>query len=129
MTQVLVDTSLWRRYLAGRTTRAETGALDGLLDEDDALLVHVAVIAELVLGGLAPREEELVSRLPNAPEIASAEVLAFVRDRKLSRRKVGWLDAQLLASALVAGARLWSHDRALARAAHELGVGFAPPKA
>ena len=124
MTPVLVDTSVWRRYFAGKTTRRETGALQVLLDEDGALAVHEAVLGELVLGGLAAREEELLRRLPIAPELESAEVLAFVKHRNLARRGVGWVDAHLLASALVLPGLLWTADRRLKEAAAELGIAL-----
>jgi predicted nucleic acid-binding protein len=126
VTPVLVDTSVWRRYLAGKTTRQETSTLKVLLDEDGALAMHKAVLGELILGGLAAREEELLRRLPIAPELESAEVLAFIKARNLARRGVGWVDAHLLASALVLSGALWTLDRRLAEAADELGIGFAP---
>lgn len=84
------------------------------------------VLGELVLGGLARREEELLRRLPRATTVADDEVLAFVRQRHLSRRAIGWVDAHLLASALVEGALLWSLDRDLDRAATSLACCFAP---
>ncbi|MFU8889370.1 MAG: hypothetical protein ACNA8N_12295 [Trueperaceae bacterium] len=37
-------------------------------------------------------------------------------------RDDGWVDRQLLASALLAGTRVWTLDRRLAAAAAELGV-------
>jgi hypothetical protein len=46
------------------------------------------------------------------------------RDRRLIRRGIGWIDAHLLASALVSSARLWSADRHLAAAAADLRVGY-----
>lgn len=95
-----------------------------LLDDDDGVLCHPAVIGELVLGGLLAREEALLGRLPAAPEISSEELLAFVRARKLIRQGIGWVDCQLLASSLVVGARLWSLDRHLETAAEEIGVAF-----
>ena len=88
------------------------------------MLVHAAVLGELVLGGLSVREERLFERLPGAPELSNAEVLSFVRRRKLQRRGIGWVDAQLLASTLLARALLWSFDGALSDAAAELGVAF-----
>jgi predicted nucleic acid-binding protein len=98
--------------------------MDALLDEDGALLVHPAVIGELVLGGLSTREELLLRRLPGASEVSSADLLAFVRYRQLQRRGVGWVDCQLLASALLSSASLWSLDRKLAAAAATLEVAF-----
>ena len=71
MTPVLVDTSVWRRYFTGKLESKAKRGLADLLDEDDAVLMHVAVLGELVLGGLSKREESLLRRLPQAPEIAS----------------------------------------------------------
>jgi predicted nucleic acid-binding protein len=47
---VLVDTSVWRRFFSGKGGAKTKRTLSALLDEDDALLIHVAVIGELVLG-------------------------------------------------------------------------------
>ena len=124
MSMVLVDTSVWRHFFAGRSSAADKAALEALLDEDGALLLHVAVIGELVLGGVSSRQEALLSSLPQAPSVADGEVMLFIRHRKLERRGIGWVDAELLASALVAGAELWSVDRALSAVADELGVAF-----
>lgn len=124
MTAVLVDTSVWRRYFAGA---AGVQSLTALLDEEDAdVLVHPFVLGEMVLGGLARREEALFARLPGANLVPDADVLAFVRERGLARRGIGWVDAHLLASALTSSASLWSADRALAAVAADLSVAFRP---
>jgi hypothetical protein len=81
-------------------------------------------MGELILGGLSATEEGLFGRLPAAGLVPHAEVLSFVRERRLVRRGIGWIDAHLLASALVSSARLWSADRRVAAAAAELRVGF-----
>jgi predicted nucleic acid-binding protein len=114
---VLVDTSVWRRFFSGG---AAAKALGGLLEEDGVVLTHGWVLGELMLGGLAEREEKLLRRLPTAPLVAESEVLEFVRHRRLARRGIGWVDANLLASALVASASLWTLDVALAALAAEL---------
>ena len=120
MSQVLVDTSVWRRYLAGG---ANVRGLGDLL-EDDAVLTHPFIVGELVLGGLSVREEELLGHLPVAPVTAHPEVMEFVKKRRLARRGIGWVDAHLLTSALTSAATLWSLDRSLASAAKSLGVAF-----
>lgn len=125
MTAVLLDTSVWRKYFTGRMGVRAARVVGDLLDGDAELLVHPAVLGELVLGGLSPREEALLGRLPAAPAVADAEVLGFVRQRKLTRRAVGWVDVHLLASALVAPAALWSLDADLSKLAAELEVAFA----
>lgn len=120
MPSVLVDTSVWRKYLAGV---ASTRALGQLLD-DDAVLLHPFVLGELTLGGLSDREASLFRRLPEVPVVDHAEIIAFVAERRLTRKGIGWVDAHLLASALLADARLWSADRVLISAARSLGVAF-----
>jgi predicted nucleic acid-binding protein len=124
VTVVLVDTSVWRRYFAAKTRPSQTRTLADLLDDDDAVLSHDGVIGELVLDGLSIREEGLMRRLPRAPNVPNDEVLEFVRVRKLPRRGIGWIDAHLLASTLVASAQLWTFDKPLAKIADELGAAF-----
>jgi predicted nucleic acid-binding protein len=121
MTPVLVDTSVWRRYFAGNETVRRLG---GLLDEDDAVLVHSFIIGEMVLGGLSTREEGLLRQLPSAAVVPHDEVLAMVRARRLMRRGIGWVDAHLIASALASCALLWTVDADLAGAASDLRVAF-----
>jgi predicted nucleic acid-binding protein len=124
---VLVDTSVWRGYLSGRIGVGAARAFSELLDSDEAVLVHPAVLGELVLGGLSSREAQLLGQLPAAPEVASNAVLEFVRARKLPRKGLGWVDAQLLASALVASAALWSLDKQLVEMARTLHAAFDVP--
>jgi predicted nucleic acid-binding protein len=120
MPGVLVDTSVWRKYLAGVSS---VRSLDQLLDED-AVLLHPFVLAELTLGGLSDREISLFRRLPEVPIVGHHEALSFVAERRLARKGIGWVDAHLLASALIAEARLWSADRALMSVARDLGVAY-----
>jgi predicted nucleic acid-binding protein len=120
MKSVIVDTSVWRQFFAGRAVARRLGAL---LEEDGLVLVHPLVIGELVLGGLSVREERLLTALPSSDRVPYDEVLTLAR-RRLMRKGIGWVDAELIASALTQGANLWSLDGALARAAKELGAGF-----
>lgn len=121
---VLIDTSVWRNYFTGRMFAADSAAFAALLGGDDEVLVHPAIRGELALGGLSARQDELLAMLTVAPEIPSLEVLDFVKRRRLARRGIGWVDAQILASALVSPALLWSLDKAMARAAADLGNAF-----
>jgi len=121
MKPVLVDTSVWRRYLRGL---ASVRRLGDLLDEDDVVLLHPFIIGEMVLGGVSTREEALFRRLPSAATVPHEEVLDFVRRRRLMRRGIGWVDAHLLASALTSSALLWTVDADLSAAAADLSVDF-----
>jgi len=59
-----------------------------------------------------------------APVVAHDDVVAFVQSRRLHGRGVGWIDAHLLASALVGRLKLWTTDPRLAVVAAELGIGY-----
>ena len=120
---VLVDTSVWIRFLAGRAPFA--AALDALLDRDE-VLAHELVFGELLIGDRGGRATLLASyeKLLGAPTISHSEVVELVRSRKLHGRGVGWIDVHLLASALVARTVLWTADPHLADLASELHVAY-----
>ena len=118
---VLVDTSVWIRFLSNRAPCA--AELDGLLSRDE-VNGHDLIYGEFLIGDKGGRRELLANyeRMDQAPVVPHAEVVAFVRDRKLHGRGIGWIDAHLLASALVGRLKLWTTDPALAALARELGI-------
>jgi predicted nucleic acid-binding protein len=120
---VLVDTSVWIRFLANRAPHA--AELEELLSRDE-VSGHECVYGELLVGDRGGRKALLsdYDRMDRAPLVSHAEVVAFVRDRKLNGRGIGWIDAHLLASALVAQVTLWTADAALATIATELGISY-----
>lgn len=120
---VLVDTSVWIRFLSNRAPHA--AELDGLLSRDE-VSGHAFVYGEFLIGDTGGRKDLLANyeRMDQALVVPHAEVVAFVRDRKLHGRGIGWIDAHLLASALVGRLRLWTTDPALATLAGELGIAY-----
>ena len=120
---VLVDTSVWIRFLSNRAPYASR--LDELLGRDD-VTGHDFVYGELLIGDKGGRTALLADyeRMDQAPMVPHADVVAFVRDRKLHGRGIGWIDVHLLASALVGRLELWTTDPALGTVAKELGVGY-----
>lgn len=117
---VLVDTSVWIDHL-----RSADPALQQAL-RDGRVWTHDVVIGELAAGRLRHREEVLrhLLKLPRAEEIDLGEGLHLIATAGLAGRGLSWANVQLLAAARLSGVRLWTRDRALARAASELGVGF-----
>ena len=120
---VLVDTSVWIRFLSNRTPYASN--LDDLLSRDE-VAGHDFVYGELLIGDKGGRRVLLsdYERMDQAPVVPHSDVVAFVRDRKLHGRGIGWIDAHLLASALVARLELWTTDPPLATVAKELGISY-----
>ena len=115
---VLVDTSVWiAHWRQGERRLAQ-------LLESNTVLVHPFVLGEIALGHVTSRAEVLADLATlDAPRVAEhAEVLALVEGGRLWGRGIGWVDAHLLASALLERTVLWTLDAPLARVARELGV-------
>lgn len=120
---VLVDTSVWIRFLTNRPPYS--AGLDRLLERDE-VAGHDLIHGELLIGDPGGREQllSLYQAIHRVASIPHAEVVLFVRSNKLYGRGIGWIDAHLLASALVAGIPLWTADQRLAEIAGEVGAGY-----
>lgn len=84
------------------------------------------VYGELLIGDAGGRLKLLgaYAQMQQVPTIPHAEVVEFVRARRLHGRGAGWIDVHLLASALVARVNLWTADPRLATLATELGLAL-----
>ena len=120
---VLVDTSVWIRFLANRSPFA--AALDRLLGRGEAW-GHELVYGELLIGDRGGRRQLLAdyALMHQAPVAPHRDVVEFVRERRLHGRGIGWIDAHLLASALLADLALWTADPRLVAMARELDVAY-----
>jgi predicted nucleic acid-binding protein len=115
---ILADTSIWVDHLrSGLPSLAERLSEGGVL-------IHPWVIGELACGNLRDRSRllQLLQGLPQAPLATDGEVMLLIERRRLMGRGIGWIDAHLLASTLLASARLWSGDQRLSAIATELGA-------
>ncbi|MBN2342618.1 MAG: type II toxin-antitoxin system VapC family toxin [Deltaproteobacteria bacterium] len=125
MKVVLVDTSIWIQHLRGDAHAAHLNALlaDGVVG------THPWVIGELALGNLGRRRPQIlhdIGMLLHLPVISVQETMAMIEHHRLAGTGIGWVDAQLVASALVADAALWTTDRRLSHVSCTLGVEFLP---
>jgi predicted nucleic acid-binding protein len=121
---VLVDTSVWIRALANRPPYV--AELDRLLGLDE-VTGHELVYGELLIGDRGGRRKLLAAyeRMHQAALVPHRDVVAFVRDRDMHGRGVGWIDVHLLASALVGRLQLWTADPRLSAVANEFGAAYA----
>ena len=115
---ILVDTSVWVDHFREGNPR-----LTELLNNQE-VLIHPFVVGELSLGMLKNRTQilELLSRLPQAPIAEHEEVMAAVAKHSLFGVGIGWVDAHLVASSLIASVGLLTMDKALQSAAKVCGV-------
>jgi len=115
---ILVDTSVWIAHFRKGGSR-----LAKLLGEA-LVLAHPFVVGELACGNLRNRARILtdLETLPSAISATHEEVMGLIEDRGLWGLGMGWIDAHLLASALLSNCQLWTMDRRLVRAAAAAGV-------
>ncbi|WP_199556025.1 type II toxin-antitoxin system VapC family toxin [Sandaracinobacteroides hominis] len=118
---ILADSSIWIEHLSDR--------LPGFAEllRDGRVVCHPAVIGEVGLGSLRNRAGilESMATLPAADVARDAEVLGLVNSIPLHSRGIGWVDAHLVASAILSHALLLSRDRRLNAVAAELGIAVA----
>lgn len=120
---VLVDTSVWIRFLGNRSPYAQE--MDRLLALDE-VAGHELIYGELLVGDRGTRRTlfQLYEVIQTVSPVSHREAVEFVRSRKLEGRGIGWFDIHLLASALVSRVCLWTADLRLAAIAGELGIGY-----
>ncbi len=119
---VLVDTSVWVSHFRGG---GEQPALIKLLD-DGAVFCHPLIIGELACGNLKMRTMiiSLLQALPVSRIAEHREILAFIENRGLQGKGLGYIDIHLLASAILTGIPLWTLDRKLESCADRLKCRF-----
>jgi predicted nucleic acid-binding protein len=117
---ILADTSVWIDHL--RTLNPEMQTL--LLNK--RILMHPFVIGEIACGTLRDRTALLASLrdLRQSRLATNEEVFELIERRRLWGRGIGWVDAHLLASALLTRCRLWSFDQQLQAAARLLNIDY-----
>jgi predicted nucleic acid-binding protein len=118
---ILADTSVWIRFLSNREPYATH--LDELLSRDE-VAGHQLVFGELLIGDRGGRRKFLADyeRMHQAAPIPHDEVATFVRHHRLFGRGVGWIDVQLLASAVVERLPIWTADPRFSAIAAELRI-------
>ena len=114
MSLILADTSVWTDHL-----RTNEPLMNQLVAEE-RLLMHPYVVGELSMGNLPDRTAFMrrLRQMDFAMRASDTEVSRLVEDNCLYGTGIGWVDAHLLASALLTeGVKLWTRDRRLNDAA------------
>ena len=117
---VLVDTSVWVSHLRDGNTE-----LASLLNEG-RVLCHPFIIGELACGNLKDRAMILsfLQWLPMSIEAEHEEVLYFIENNRLMGKGIGYVDAHLIASAVLTGVPIWTLDKKLAQVADGLQIKY-----
>jgi len=118
---VLLDTSVWIQHF-----RESSDTVVRLLN-DELVVSHEYVVAELACGSLKSREETIgyLSALVTLPTVSITEAMTLIETRALFSRGIGLVDVQLLASTLISpDTRLWTRDNRLRDVATELCIAY-----
>ena len=103
-----------------------------LLDHVQRRTVDLSRVQVLVLDeadrmldmGFIHDMRRILALLPKANLVEDPDVRALIETASLARSGIGWVDAQLLASARLDGALLWTRDGTLSRTATRLGLSI-----
>jgi hypothetical protein len=108
---------------SGTPMCAGCGGLEALLNEG-LVVCHPFIVGELACGNLHNRSEILVhlQALPQAIPAEPDEVMQFIENHSLMGTGLGYIDLQLLASALLSKVALWTLDKRLPAAAVKIGL-------
>lgn len=90
------------------------------------IVCHPYIIGELACGNIKNRNE-ILSMLSSLPTIQLAEhdeVMYLISEHNLHGRGIGWIDAHLLSSALMAKCKIWTFDRPLEKVAENLKISI-----
>lgn len=117
---VLVDTSVWVSHLRDGNTE-----LANLLNRD-SVLCHPLIVGELACGNLKDRAVILsfLKLLPMSIEADHEEVLSFIENNRLMGKGIGYVDAQLVASAVLTSVPIWTLDKKLAKVSDVLHIKY-----
>ena len=120
MSMILADTSVWVDHL-----RSGNDRLSDYLNEG-RVVCHQFIIGELACENLKNRIEILgmLGSLPSIQIAAHEEVLYFISKHRLHGRRIGWIDAHLLASTMLARCSLWTMDKPLQKVAKALKLSI-----
>jgi len=123
---VLVDTSVWIRFLSG--THRFDDHLSGLLERDE-VMGHSLIYGELLIGNRGGRQKFLhnYARIVQASSVSHFEVVEFVVSRHLNGLGIGWIDASLLASVALDRTKIWTVDESFRKVARDEGLAYEPP--
>lgn len=115
---ILVDTSIWIDYLNNSNTE-----LINLL-KSNRVCIHPFIIGELSCGNISNRDEilSLLKALPLVEPALEEEIFTLFDNKKLFGIGLGFLDINLIASALIYSVKILTYDKSLRKIAKKLGI-------
>jgi len=115
---ILVDTSIWIDHLI-----KFNGELVKLLNSN-RVCIHPFIIGELSCGNISNRKEilSLLNALPRVEPALEEEVITLIENKKLYGIGLGFVDVNLIASALIHEVKIWTYDISLKKITIKLKI-------
>lgn len=103
---IIADTNVWVSFFKGE---ARSRWLREAIIEDRVAL-HPYIYGELLLGGVVGKAAQLLPSLEMIQIVEVDMVFSFIKKNRLQGRGVGWVDVNILASALAGMHRVSTYD-------------------
>jgi predicted nucleic acid-binding protein len=115
---ILVDTSIWIDHFNNSNNE-----LIKLLNLNK-VCIHPFIIGELSCGDISNRKEilSLLKALPRIEPALEEEVFTLIENRKLFGIGLGYVDINLIASALIHDVKIWTDDKSLKKISKKLDI-------
>ena len=100
--------------------------------EAEAMVSQLSGVAsvkdKLFVGNIENRAAEInyLRQLPGVVEATAIETFSAIEQHRWYGKGLGWVDVQILATALKSNARIWTADKRLHRIAEKLNLAWQP---
>ena len=106
---IIIDTSAWVSFFKGEKKAL---LIKDLIIENQSIL-HPYIYGELLLGGIAEKAALMLQALEMTSVLDQNLVYRFIQENKLNSRGIGWVDVNILISALSEKHRVYTYDEKL----------------
>jgi len=117
---IIIDTNVWVSFFKGDK---KAYLLKDLIVDNEVIL-HPYIYGELLLGGITQKTVSLLESLKTLSITEEQLVYYFIMKNKMQNRGIGWVDVNLLVSALSEKHLLFTFDANLAAVCREFKCSF-----
>jgi predicted nucleic acid-binding protein len=117
---IIADTNVWVSFFKGEKKAL---SLKEMIIENQVIL-HPFIYGELLLGGIAQKAEKLLQSLETTVTTEEQLVYHFITKNKIQSRGIGWVDINLLVSALSGKHQIFTFDINLAALCKEFQCDY-----
>ena len=106
---IIIDTNVWISYFKGE--KKAFRIKDIIIDNQTIL--HPYIYGELLLGGISDKAEFMLQALEMTTILDRNVVYRFIKKNKLQSKGIGWVDVNILMSALSEKHQVYTYDENL----------------